>query len=190
MEAPRVVQLRRGIALPRPVEVKPPQGYEVAWDDGRLNPNRGPQTLRGDLQQAQVWTDEIPARDVNAPAQKNTWATIFEPKVTRTIIVSPASSAGDTARVSSKSTAPATTPAPAQDGLRYVQVGAFGDPANASRSISRLSGLGLPVSSQTVTRGGKTIKVVLAGPFSSAQQTMNALGSVKAAGYSDAFARK
>ncbi|WP_417249330.1 SPOR domain-containing protein [Celeribacter sp.] len=159
------VAAAQGYTLPKPVEVKIPEGYKAAWDDGRLNPNRGPQTARGDLQQAQVWTQETPARDVAASATSNL-------------------------NLSTRGNAVATTPVPAQAGLRYVQVGAFGDPANANGVVARLSGLGLPVSSQVTSRGGKTIKIVLAGPFASPQQTLSALGSVKAAGYADAFARK
>ncbi len=41
--------------------VKPPKGYKVAWEDGRLNPRRGPQTFAGNVQMAQLWTETSPA---------------------------------------------------------------------------------------------------------------------------------
>lgn len=41
--------------------VKPPKGYKVAWEDGRLNPQRGPQTFAGNVQMAQLWTETSPA---------------------------------------------------------------------------------------------------------------------------------
>lgn len=39
-----------------------PKGYEPAFRDGRLNPNRGPRTAAGNAQMARVWTDDVPAR--------------------------------------------------------------------------------------------------------------------------------
>jgi len=184
----------QGITLPRPVPVSIPAGYTRVWEDGRLNPERGPRTYEGDLQQAQVWSQETPARDVYAPAPKTFWQTLFgssQKKATVIVPQAPVAVAPST-RISTKSTAPATTPrvqaAPAN--LRYVQVGAFGVATNADKSIARLTSMGVPVSSQMLNRGGKSIKVVMAGPFGSTQQTMNALGSIRAAGYSDAFARK
>ncbi|WP_055086853.1 hypothetical protein [Jannaschia donghaensis] len=40
----------------------PPSGYRAAFDDGRLNPHRGPRTLEGDYQSQAVWTNETPRR--------------------------------------------------------------------------------------------------------------------------------
>ncbi|MEM9320191.1 MAG: SPOR domain-containing protein [Pseudomonadota bacterium] len=42
-----------------------PNGYRVAWDDGRVNPNRGPRTATGDAQMAAIWTDDVPMELVN-----------------------------------------------------------------------------------------------------------------------------
>jgi len=39
-----------------------PQGYQPAWKDGRLNPDRGPRSREGDLQSEQVWTNTVPRR--------------------------------------------------------------------------------------------------------------------------------
>lgn len=39
-----------------------PKGYEPAFRDGRLNPDRGPRTAAGNAQMARVWTDDVPAR--------------------------------------------------------------------------------------------------------------------------------
>ncbi|PWJ21175.1 hypothetical protein [Jannaschia seohaensis] len=40
----------------------PPRGYRTAWDDGRLNPHRGPRTLQGDYQSQAIWTNDSPRR--------------------------------------------------------------------------------------------------------------------------------
>lgn len=46
---------------------KPPKGYKTAWSDGRLNPHRGARTYQGNVQMAQLWTEETPARLVGEP---------------------------------------------------------------------------------------------------------------------------
>ena len=68
-------------------------------------------------------------------------------------------------------------------GGAFVQVGAFGDPANAERAIATLNGLGLPVS---VGVGGR-LKVILAGPFASAAEVRDALALARRNGYPDAY---
>ncbi|WP_172794902.1 SPOR domain-containing protein [Loktanella sp. 3ANDIMAR09] len=91
------------------------------------------------------------------------------------------------ARVSSRSVAPVTAPAPAAaaTGHRYVQVGSFGDPDNATRLIGRLQAAGLPVASG---RSGN-LKVVAAGPFANASDLQRALGIVRGMGFGDAYTR-
>lgn len=191
-------------ALPRPVGIGLPEGYSRAWDDGRLNPYRGPVSGHGDLQMAQVWTQTSPAYGIYAPRKRTFWEWLFGTSVkSRTTVTA---HSANPVQISTKSEAPLRTPlagqvrpqsvqshsAPTQtaQALRYVQVGTFGVPENAERSISRLSAMGYPVSSQILHRGGKPLKIVLAGPFARPEQTLSALSAVKGAGYGDAFARK
>ena len=68
-------------------------------------------------------------------------------------------------------------------GAAFVQIGAFGDPANAERAIATLKGLGLPVS---VGVGGR-LKVILAGPFASAAELRDAVALTRRNGYPDAY---
>jgi len=64
---------QKAVARPRTAKVtvapapllstfKIPRGFKVAWDDGRLNPKRGPRTETGDLQMNMVWTQTVPRR--------------------------------------------------------------------------------------------------------------------------------
>ena len=89
------------------------------------------------------------------------------------------------ARVSSRSVAPVAVQAPAASGHRYVQVGSFGDPANAARLIARLQAAGLPVAS---AKSGN-LKVIAAGPFRSPADLYQALNIVRGMGFADAYLR-
>ena len=159
-----------------------PKGYKLAWDDDRLNPQRGVGTAQGWAQQDQVWTRTVPARLVNeAPTVAGANAPVYR-------------NAAPAARVtvSSKNAptapaAPAATTAAAQ--RLWVQVGSFGVPENAQGAANRLAGLGLPVGKAKVTSGGKALQVVLAGPFASVADANAALRMARQAGFGDAFLR-
>ena len=95
-----------------------------------------------------------------------------------------------TPRVSTRAAAPTPAPAPArQIAGRFVQVGAFADPANAQRTIQRLQAAGLPVSVQRSSSKGKPVQVILAGPFETQGALAQGLDRSRAAGFRDAFAR-
>ena len=80
--------------------------------------------------------------------------------------------------------APAATP-----GHRFVQIGTYGDAGNAERAVATLRALGLPASTQAITRNGRSLTVVAAGPFAGAGAAQAALQTARNAGYSDAFTR-
>lgn len=139
---------------------KPPKGWSYAWKDDRLNPMRGIGTPAGEAAQDRVWTREVPMEMIaDLPKAK-------EPKV------KPAPSVTVT-------TASAVAEGP------MIQVGAFGDPANAQRSRGRIADLGLPFATQSTGR----LQVVLAGPFGSDQAAHQALAALRAAGFAEAFLR-
>lgn len=73
---------------------------------------------------------------------------------------------------------------------RLVQVGTFGNPANAQKTAQRVANMGLPARIGKVRRNGKTYMVVQSGPFVDGQNTARALQKLQRAGYADAFARK
>lgn len=161
-----------------------PSGYKPAFDDGRLNPYRGPRASTGDVQQAQVWTNQVPAQTLTATTPASARVIVSTPMVQyrEAAQVLPVS-----ARPSTKSVAPVAAPGAAA-AARYVQVGTFGVAGNAEAAKARLRALGLPVSSARITRSGKPMTIVYAGPMPGGDAGA-ALGSVRAAGFGDAILR-
>lgn len=134
-----------------------PKGYEVAWKDGRLNPLRGKGSAAGQAAQDKVWTRDVPAVAVVAAAKP-------KPVARTTISASNGSAAS----------------------AIYVQVGAFGDPSNATGAAARLTALGLPVSKG---KAGGALQVIYAGPFASGADASAALQMARSNGFADAFIR-
>jgi hypothetical protein len=157
---------------------KPPKGYKLAWDDDRLNPNRAKGTVQGWQDQAQVWTNDIPAELVaDQPKKKKKKKVVYVTKDSNVTVSTKGQAA--TAPVAKK----------AAKGGAYVQVGTFGQPANADGAASRLQGMGLPVARSKITSGGKAMQIILAGPFASADDAQTALSMARRAGFGDAFLR-
>lgn len=70
-----------------------------------------------------------------------------------------------------------------------VRLGAFGDPNNATRLKNKLAA-DMPVQSHTVTKNGRALTIVEAGPFATKAEAQKALTRLKAKGYTDAFIAK
>lgn len=147
-----------------------PKGYKLAWKDDRLNPQRGKGTAQGQADQDQVWTKKVPAKLAADKSRKSA------PQVT----VSTKSAATDPV---------ATKPRAKAAGGAYVQVGTFGQPSNAQGATGRLKALGLPVAISKITKGGKALQIVLAGPFASGAEAQQALSALRGSGFGDAFIR-
>ncbi len=162
----------------------PPKGYKVAWDDDRLNPNRGKGTLAGWQDQEQVWTHDVPAKLVaDVPANKRKKKVVYVQKGSQVVVSTKGQAA--TAPVQKKQ---ASKKAVGKGGA-YIQVGTFGVPANADGAASRLQNAGLPVARSKISSGGKAMQIVLAGPFSTAEDAQVALSMARRAGFGDAFIR-
>ena len=160
-----VVAAAPPIVVARTAIPTPPRGYKLAWKDDRLNPQRGIGTAAGQAAQDQVWTRDVPAVLVAAAPQ-----TAAAPALRTS--------------VSTMSSPQAPT---AGNGAAYVQIGTFGQPANATGTAARLTALGLPVSTARITRSGKALQIVYAGPFGTAAAAQAALSAVRGAGFGDAF---
>ncbi|MGB8811676.1 MAG: SPOR domain-containing protein [Paracoccaceae bacterium] len=162
--------------------IKVPKGYKLAWTDDRLNPNRGVGTVAGQAAQDQIWTQEVPA--VLVAAQPKGTARVV--KVRRVVV---SSQSVPQVVVSTKSDATARVVAPATQGKFYVQVGTFGVPANAEGAKTRLRSAGLPVGTAKISKAGKPLQIVLAGPFADSGSAQAALSAARGAGFGDAFIR-
>jgi len=155
----------------------PPKGYKLAWEDGRLNPNRGKGTAAGWAAQDQVWDRKVPSKlVVEAPTNR---------KKRKAVYVQPA----NTVSLSTKGQAMPVKPVKPAKGGAYIQVGTFGVVANAEGASARLAGIGLPVARAKITSGGKPMQIVMAGPFRSAADAQTALAMARSAGFGDAFIR-
>ncbi len=156
-----------------------PEGYRLAFDDGRLNPRRAEMTFEGKSQSDAIWTRKLPRRlvprtveDLPVVVARNTTA--------QASLVAPI--------VSSRSE-------PAEKSLRlagtsYVQVATFGDAKSAQTAAKRIRKLGLPVRIGKFETGGAVQRMVLAGPFADQAAADVALRKAMGAGYGGAFVRR
>lgn len=194
-----------------------PKGYRKVRKDDRLNTRRAHQTLGGKAKTDLIWSQTVPrrlivrstGRDVTrsfpglrypytSEAQQNAaWSQGVQVMSTqgqaprrvqkRQVVRQQVVQQRQQVRVSTRSTAPRKPAAAA--GKRFVQVGTFGVESNAQNTASRIQRMGIPVRIGKFVRGGKQMRIVLAGPFKSAAHTNGALTAVRKAGFRDAFAR-
>jgi len=170
------VVVDRGIAIPA--------GYKLGWNDDRLNPNRGRGTAAGQAQQDRLWTRDVPAVLVaSQPAAQEAVAVASS----QSQPAAPADRAQ--ARVSTKTEPDARVVVPAVAAPVYVQVGTFAVPSNAEGARARLRSAGLPVGTAKVTKGGKALQIIVAGPYADAGAAQAALLVARKAGFKDAFLR-
>jgi hypothetical protein len=107
-----------------------------------------------------VWSDDRHNPNRGLPQTTTITASIFEARVsTRTVPVAPTHC--------------------------YVQVGVFANAGNAQALGQRFMGMGLPVGLANSSRG----KVVVLGPFASANALNRGLTAARGAGFSDAYTR-
>lgn len=187
-----LAQRRRTIryVTPMPLEAVPPAGYVNVWTDGRLNPNRGIGTLIGRAQMNLVWTQTVPRKLIDT--RRGIEVTQYYPTVRYPVIpdygytipTSGGQNATTRARISPKDNAAPRRTSTATH--RYVQVATFAGHVGASKAATRLSRKGIPVRIHAIKRGGRTVEIVLAGPFKTQSNLQAALRMAKRSGYSSA----
>ena len=195
-----------GGAAPRAI----PRGYKTAWNDGRLSATRTTRTAAGEASMHLVWSDDTPRRlldgntgqDVTVDfaylvypytdyaRQQQAVITGQRPVKLAAVQVAAAEPAAPSPRLSTKTAPQAAVESSGDPAMhRYVQVGSFGQPENVKVAIARLQALGLPVAISKMSRGGKALQVVLAGPFDQQSAVNAALAAARESGFADAFAR-
>lgn len=195
-----------------------PEGYRPVWDDDRLNPRRAEQTLEGVARTRLVWTRTVPRRLIDSTTGRDVTTTVAlvypytdaatqqrdlgtvtlvqrNGQLQKRIVRNKAKARTPTVSTSTAPTAvvpkaPRAAPqAKATTKGRYVQVGTYAQPANADAAAQRIVRAGLPARMGTLKRGGKTYRVVLAGPFTSSAALNSGLRKSRAVGFGDAFVR-
>ncbi len=167
------------MAAPAPA-AKVPNGYKLAWTDGRLSTTRGSRSAAGDAAMRLVWSDDTPRRLIDRSSGKDVtmdFAFLDYP------FTSLADQQAGTARLSAKN-----APTTAGTG-RFVQAASFGIAANAAKAAASLKAAGLPVQVSSLMQNGKSLQIVLAGPFDTAQALTAGLAKTRASGFADAFTR-
>lgn len=141
-----------------------PNGYRRAWDDGRINPQRGPRSSSGDASMYQVWSQSVPMVAIaDAPrGLRSSGGGILN-------AINPWRSGKEVVPVS---------------GGSYIQIGAFGQAQNVDSALAALGAMGMPAALQDAG----SVQVVLAGPFANTD-LRDALQHLQLNGYRDAFVR-
>jgi len=192
-----------------------PKGYRPVWEDDRLNPKRAEQNLAGRSQMLLIWTNTVPRRLINQKTGQDVTARLplvypytsveqqrrdlgdvtfakRNGQLVKRIVRNKKAAPAKRKPVYSSRSAPkpvATAPAtPRAAGKTYVQIGVYGDNANAQRAAQRIARMGMGARIGKSTRGGKTYLSVQAGPFG-ASSAPAALGKLRGAGYGDAYIR-
>jgi hypothetical protein len=211
---PQAVHPATGAVVRPPAPLETPPGYRRVFEDGRLNPLRGVQTLEGHMQMSMVWTQEVPRRLVNPvtgrdlrqlyPELQYPFTTLAEQRaaaksgkpveielpngnVVNVRMVNGRAVMASPAGLVARMSAKNVAPASEETApQRYIQVAGFGDAARAKAVAAQVTAMGLPVRMGRGQRSGDSI--VLAGPFAG-DAAAAALSRVQGAGYGNAFLR-
>lgn len=167
-------QPRQGVSMPK--------GYRLAWSDDRLNTQRGG-SAAGDSQTGQIWSETVPRKLNKVPTDRRV---VQNPN--------PQNPGLPRARAPTRSetkqaTAATQQPARVQPSgkRRYIRVATYNTDAEARASAQSLvRKTGLTVRLGTLTRKGKTYRVVMAGPYTTDAGASSAMSKVRGAGYSGA----
>ena len=188
-----------------------PDGYKRVWMDDRLNPRRAQQTFQGKDQMDLIWTRTVPrklivrrtGRVVTQDYPELVYPYTSYEQMYQAQAQAPSRGYGMKTFVSSRGVAPeastarkaqspvkSTTAATQRASHSYVQAGVYATRAQAASAAQRLARTGVTTRLGTLTKGGKSYSLVLAGPFRTQSQLDSALATARAAGFGNARLRK
>ena len=176
----------------------PPPGYQLAWDDGRLNPYRGLGTAQGQQAMEQVWTNTVPRRIASVPITTGTQ--VITRRQAAAAALAARNATPDHTSVARVPVTRARLPvadlgvSPSNEvrvgsGHRHVLAGTFQGQGEATSAYAQLASAGLPARIGQVQRQGQTLYVVMAGPYGDAQSLGTALVQTRNAGFYSAITR-
>ncbi|WP_247651222.1 SPOR domain-containing protein [Roseovarius autotrophicus] len=179
-----------------------PEGMKPAWEDDRLNPRRAHQTFEGKAQMEVMWTNTVPRRLIDRRSGTDVIHrfpglqppfTSFEGQRAAGVTVAtrgvhvpdpvPARRA-PTASVSSRSV-PGIATAPDVSRPHYAQAGIYADPEQGRAAAQRVAAAGLPARQGKLSRDGRALTVVLAGPFASRTEAERGAQRLRGMGFGE-----
>ncbi len=160
-----------------------PEGYQPVWDDDRLNPYRAHQTFAGKEQMDQIWTRRTP-RELKPGVIAGSYVSYAAGGVPDDAV------APEVSRAAPLTSAPTLAADTSPASHRYVQIGAFTDPAQARRTAQKLANSGLPAKIGPHSQGGKSYTLVVVGPFSTQGSLDQGFAQVRGMGYTSANLRR
>lgn len=197
-ETTRILPKHVALDRVRTPRFRVPHGYKQAWTDGRLNPRRAEQNLRGRAKMLLVWTQTVPRRLIDKRTGQDVTNSV--PLVYPYLdIASQHRNLGEVRIVNRNGTVvkqvvrqPIYSSRSAKAAIgseQFVHVGYFASLADAQAIAKRVSGLGLPPQIAKFQQNGKTYMRVQAGPFANGQSANKAIVALRGAGYKNATLR-
>jgi hypothetical protein len=193
-----------------------PQGMKPVWEDDRLNPQRAHQTFEGKARMEVMWTNTVPRRLIDRrtggdvihkyPGLQPPFTSfedqraagvriatqgrvLSDPQIVRrgtAVTRTAAAQSAGNATVSTRSDPEAVLSA----SHRYAQAGIFADPAQGKAAAQKIARSGLPARRGTLSRDGRELTLVLAGPFQTQTQLDRGVARLQGLGFSNVRLRK
>ncbi|MDP2517694.1 SPOR domain-containing protein [Shimia thalassica] len=172
---------------------KLPKGYRRAFDDDRLNPYRAEMTFEGIAATDAIMERTVP-RTMKNRRTGEAYVVSSKSRSSETVTSNATAVPLTGTTLNTETPVVSTRSAPAQKKLRlenraYVHVATYSNADAAQKAAKQMRRLGLPAKIGVYSRAGEERRMVLVGPYESADASKSALSKAKGAGYSSAVIR-